>query len=116
MTLTSPPEGATELTRRIEELRDALQVVSANLVQCDETVLRPEHRALAEAKHLLDQVRACVRLAIETETRFDNRTRTQAGCTRATALDLEGARASIRCRLDRLRTCRGAGGFPGQSE
>jgi hypothetical protein len=54
-----------------------------------------------------------LRIAIDLEMEFAKRQQKQAGITQGYAIDFDEARQSIRCRLDRLRTCRGSKRFPG---
>lgn len=105
MKTTISPEGEGALNYELGVLRQSLADITRVLHRLQHELRSGDHTAVAEARVLLAEVRQCVRVAIDTETRFEHRTQTQSGATRCGPLDLSAARSSIRCRLDRLRAC-----------
>lgn len=110
MTSTISPEGRGALDQELSVLRQSLGDITRVLHRMQQELHAGDHTVVADARVLLAEVRQCVRVAIDTETRFEQRNQIQSGAGRCAPLDLDAARSSIRCRLDRLRTCHGAGG------
>ena len=63
----------------------------------------------ADAVKTVRDVRQFLSIAAATEAKLAEFRQYDSGGAGQFALDLDGARASIRCRLDRLRRCHGAG-------
>ena len=116
MTPTETSKQALTLDPEIAALRDALRSATDDLIEmCRQ--LRSAGRLLPEnTGEVLYEVRQCVRLAMEAESDLEQRDKQQGAGRVGPDIDLERARTSIRCRLDRLRTCHGAGGVSGRSE
>ena len=65
-----------------------------------------------ELKGVLRDLRQASQTAFDERAKVAQRLKAEAGILNDYALDLDGARAEIRGRLDRLRNAAGAGEFP----
>jgi hypothetical protein len=61
---------------------------------------------------ILGDIRQWLKMAIEAETQLEQRKKKEQGIVNGYALDMDAARDSIGCRLDRLRRARCPGRFP----
>ncbi|WP_375690233.1 hypothetical protein [Pseudooceanicola sp. LIPI14-2-Ac024] len=94
-----------------------LEIIALQIGDLKEEMLRLQARArdgdisaVKEAQKTVLDVRQFLNRAAETEEKLaEIRHGKPGGDGGQFALDLDGARASIRCRLDRLRRCCGAG-------
>ncbi|MCW8842053.1 MAG: hypothetical protein OQK00_01425 [Rhodobacteraceae bacterium] len=103
MTIIHPPRGEPSLDREIAQIRHLLLGLSEAVKALQARLGRGDVRALEESEPLIRELRGLVRLALDTETRFDtDRTQDQRGNT-APKLALDSARDQIGRRLDRLR-------------
>lgn len=103
MTLITPPEGVSQLDQALEEVRNTFSSVTRILKIYEADLLSGDDNAIKEANKLLGDIRNWLRVAIETEARFEQRQKEKLGIVNAYAIDLAEARSSIGCRLDRLR-------------
>lgn len=116
----------TELAERERErIRRAVDSVEMQLIQMRAELEEMSHRvhagefaALKDTTKVTSDIRAWIRLAMETETQIAERqkTATGAGPGGTPAIDLVAVRHQIGCRLDRLRRCGPAGGVSGKPE
>lgn len=111
MTDKKPPDEAG-LDAEIEQVRRTMTYLTELLALMEDEVMEGEPGAIKEAAKLLGEIRNWSKLAMETEARFEEREKRREGAANGYALDLEEARATIGCRMARLRRCCGAGRVP----
>ncbi len=106
MTLILPdkcPSGlstsVTSLQRQLADLGEDLELLRQRIRAGDLDHLKNSNRALSD-------IRQWLRIALEAEVSLEQRTKRQQGIVHEYAIDFDGARASIGCRLDRLRRVR----------
>ncbi|MDF1801563.1 hypothetical protein [Thalassovita sp.] len=99
-------ESLNDIKSQLEALRAELAAVQARLKDGDVTAVKDGHKTIQE-------IRGWLRISIDLEMEFAKRQQKQAGIVGSYAIDFDEARDRIRCRLDRLRTCCGAGRIPG---
>ncbi|WP_132950785.1 hypothetical protein [Rhodovulum bhavnagarense] len=69
-----------------------------------------------ELRGALGDLGKAAQTAFDERVRVEKRLRSESGIVNDYAIDLDGARAEIGRRLDRLRTARGSGEVPGRAE
>lgn len=111
MTTDKPPEDAG-LDAEIEQVRRTMTYLTELLALMEDEVMEGDPGSIKEAAKLLAEIRNWSKLAMETEARFEERDQRRHRVANGYALDLEEARATIGCRLARLRRCCGAGRVP----
>lgn len=95
-------ENLNAIQEQLEALRAEMAAMQARLKDGDIAVVKDGQKTVTEIRHWL-------RIAMELEMDFAKRQQKQAGIVGSYAIDFDAARDRIRCRLDRLRACRGAG-------
>ncbi|MGR3712274.1 MAG: hypothetical protein ACU0A6_04025 [Shimia sp.] len=110
MTSPYPPKTSSVLDPEIGALKDALRSATEDLIEMCRQLQAVGAKLPADAGMILTDVRHCLRMAIEAETDIEKRDFKQGTGRPDAAIDLQRARSSIRCRLDRLRDCRDTGG------
>jgi len=112
MTLITPDEepiglstSINSLERQLADMRADLEVLYGKIRAGDLDQLRNATKATAE-------IRQWLKIAIEAEAQLEKRNKQDKGIVHDYALDLEQARASVGCRLDRLRRARCPGRIP----
>ncbi|WP_193749861.1 hypothetical protein [Shimia sp. SK013] len=116
MTPTYTPKTGLALDPEIAAVKAALRSATDDLiVMC--TQLQAVSAVLpGNAGQVLNEVRQCIRMAIEAESDIEKRDLKTGASRGGPDIDLERARSSIRCRLDRLRDCRDTGRIPRRPE
>ncbi|MDX1785106.1 hypothetical protein [Roseovarius sp. ZX-A-9] len=114
MTLITPDEGPSELNDAVTSLKNQLRDMRADLEEL-QTRMRADRRDdLKNSGRLMTDIRNWLKFAIETEVNLEQREKKEKGIVNGYAMDLDAARDSIGCRLDRLRRARCPNGFPRQ--
>lgn len=90
------------MTAQLRDLRQEMLLLQDRARQGDVS-------AAKDAMKTLQEVRAFLGRAADTEAKLAEIRRRDSGGRGQFVLDLDGARASIRCRLDRLRRCQHSG-------
>jgi hypothetical protein len=108
MTLITTDESAFPLAESLEDIRDQLGALRAEMSGLQTRLRDGEIAAVKDAQRTIQEIRQWLRIAIDLEMEFAKRQQKQAGITQGYAIDFDEARHSIRCRLDRLRACRGS--------
>jgi hypothetical protein len=103
MTTPHPPTGAPSLDREIAQIRHLIFGLSDAVDALQLRLGKGEARALRDSAPLIRDLRTLVRLAIDTETRFDTYRTQDRGGADVPQLALDTARDQIGRRLDRLR-------------
>ncbi|SHG40449.1 hypothetical protein [Cognatishimia maritima] len=109
MQKNNTPENGSSLEEEFDAVRQTLAHLTRSLRAVEKEVAAGEDAAVREASKLLADIRTWSRLAIDMEVRFEERRKQQEGIATDHAVNLARARSTIRCRLDRLRRCCGAG-------
>ncbi len=110
MTMKPPSVGDAALDQELDQVRRTVAHMRAQLAALEAEIMAGDAQAIRESAKVLADLRAWSKLAIEAETRFEERRKDQEGVVNGYALDLEDAERTIGCRLARLRRCCGAGG------
>ncbi|WP_245964214.1 hypothetical protein [Roseovarius spongiae] len=113
MSMITPDEGPTDLGFAITSLKEQLGDMRAEL-EAIQAGLRAGKHDLAGASRMRSDIRQWLKLAIDVEMEIEKREKTDKGIVNGYALDLDAARTSVGCRLDRLRRARCPKGFPRQ--
>lgn len=112
MTLIMTDDSAFPLGESLSEIRTQLEALKAEMAAMQARLRDGEVEAIKDGQKTITEIRQWLRVAIDLEMDFAKRQQKQAGIVGSHALDFDAARDRIRCRLDRLRTCRGAGRIP----
>lgn len=117
MTSTPKSTSARDPNHDVTELHSS---ATSQLVRAIAALNRLEARVEAgevgqksEASKILGDIRDWLKIAHEMELRLEKQHRDTAGSSRGYMLDLEQARSTIGCRLDRLRRTTCSGCLPG---
>ena len=108
MSLITFKDRLDELERDREEIAATLQSIREELRDLRERIDAGELGDRADGAKLLADVRYWLRAARETESEIKDVRKREAGIAYDYAIDLDEARAEVRCRLNRLRKCRKA--------
>jgi hypothetical protein len=109
MTTSIPPTGGHALEGEVTHVRALLAGLARTIRGLQQRLQTGEAQTLADAGAAMADLRAMVRIAIETEKRFEKCQQQETGRGDARRLELETARDTIGRRLDRLRAARDAG-------
>ena len=115
MTLITPDTGPTGLTTSITALERQLADMREELEARYEKIRSGDLSELKDARAAVAEIRQWLKIAIEAEAQLEKRNKQKHGIVHDYALDFEDARASIGCRLDRLRRARCPARVPGKS-
>lgn len=105
MTLITPEDDRARLDEHVARIRMALADLEAQMEDLSKQVRAGEVSTVKEAGKTLQELRAWMRMAIETEKTLDDYHKREAGIEHGYALDLVEARRQIGCRLDRIVPC-----------
>ncbi|WWR48192.1 hypothetical protein RZ517_08485 [Roseovarius sp. S88] len=113
ITISETPSGLTEAVDTLErQLADMRKELSAMY----DRVQLGEFGELKNASKVIADIRQWLRIAIEAEAQLANREKQELGISLSYGLDLDRAKETIGCELDRLRRARDTGGVSRQSE
>lgn len=111
MTLITPDDEPTGLSTSITSLERQLADMRQDLEALYDKIRAGDLDELKNATKATAEIRQWLKIAIEAEATLEKRTKQQKGIVNNYALDLDIARASVGCRLDRLRRARCPGRF-----
>lgn len=110
MTLITPEHQEIDrLKSDVEALREILHELKEKMSDLRKQVQAGEVESVKEAGKTLQELRAFVKLSMETEAQLNEIARREQGLDRPYALDLDEARRQIGCRLARIAPCCRAG-------
>ena len=109
MTLITTDDSAFPLNDSLNDIRDQLETLRADMAAMQARLKDGEITAVKDGQKTMTEIRQWLRIAIDLEIEFAKRQQKQDGIVGSYALDFDAARDRIRCRLDRLRSCRGTG-------
>ncbi|WP_101068934.1 hypothetical protein [Roseovarius salinarum] len=112
MTLITPDAEPTELGSSIALLQRQLADMRAEMEAIQDRIRAGEFDEIRNAARAIAEIRQWLRIALETEAQIEKRHKQDKGIHHDYALDLDEARSSVRCRLDRLRRCGCSGRVP----
>ena len=116
MSLIIPEEGPSGLSATVTTLERQLRVMCEDLEALSEKVRAQQFDDIKNQGRILGDIRQWLKMAIEAEVQLEQRKKKEQGIVNGYALDMDAARASIGCRLDRLRRAGCPGRFPRQSK
>jgi len=93
-------------------LERQLRGMCEDLEALSDRVRAEDFEDIKNRSRILGDIRAWLKLAIEAETQLEQRKKKEQGIVNGYALDMDAARDSIGCRLDRLRRAGCPGRFP----
>lgn len=117
MTLITTPTGGDPAAQAV--LEEAEEHYRRTIRALHDIIQEVEAGQSARARDLrsaLSDLGKAAQTAFDERVRVEKRLRSETGIVNDYALDLDGARAEIGRRLDRLRNARGAGEVPGGAE
>jgi len=112
MTLINPDKGPSGLSSSVETLERQLSDMTADLEALQQKLRAGQPGALEGRERALSDVRQWLKIALEAEAHLEKRKHKEQHIAGGYALDLDTARASVGCRLDRLRRSRCPGRIP----
>jgi hypothetical protein len=112
MSLITPEEGPSGLSATVTTLERQLRGMCEDLEALSEKVRAENFDDIKNQSRILGDIRQWLKMAIEAETQLEQRKKKEQGIVNGYALDMDAARDSIGCRLDRLRRARCPGRFP----
>lgn len=112
MSLITPEEGPSGLSATVTTLERQLRGMCEDLEALSQKVRSEDFDGIKTQSRILGDIRQWLKMAIEAETQLEQRKKKERGIVNGYALDMDAARDSIGCRLDRLRRTRCPGRFP----
>ena len=112
MSLITPEEGPSGLSATVTTLERQLRGMCEDLEALSDSVRAENFEDAKNRSRILGDIRQWLKLAIEAETQLEQRKKKEQGIVNGYALDMDAARDSIGCRLDRLRRAGCPGRFP----
>ena len=113
MSLITPEEGPSALSATVTTLERQLRGMCEDLEALSEMVRARATSTISKtSSRILGDIRQWLKMAIEAETQLEQRKKKEQGIVNGYALDMDAARDSIGCRLDRLRRAGCPGRFP----
>ncbi|MFX0542408.1 hypothetical protein ACEWPM_011825 [Roseovarius sp. S4756] len=103
MSLITPEEGQSALSATVTTLERQLRGMCEDLEALSDRVRAEDFEDIKNRSRILGDIRQWLKLAIEAETQLEQRKKKEQGIVNGYALDMDAARDSIGCRLDRLR-------------
>ncbi|ETX28279.1 hypothetical protein [Roseivivax isoporae] len=105
MSLITPQDRMAELEADRNAIAEIVRTIRIELTQLRARAVNGELGNPTEAVKVLADVKFWLRAARETELELQKMNKERAGIAHDYAIDLDRARADLRCRLDRLRSC-----------
>ncbi|MCQ0091541.1 hypothetical protein [Roseovarius sp. M141] len=112
MSLITPQEGPSGLSATVTTLERQLRGMCEDLEALSDKVRAQQFDDIKNQSRILGDIRQWLKMAIEAETQLEQRKKKEQGIVNGYALDMDAARDSIGCRLDRLRRAGCPGRFP----
>lgn|SRR5690554_2234355 len=103
MSLITPEEGSSALSATVTTLERQLRGMCEDLEALANSVRAEDFEDAKNRSRILSDIRQWLKMAIEAETQLEQRNKREQGIVNGYALDMDAARYSIGCRLDRLR-------------
>ncbi len=97
--------AALQVTIGIIDLQ--LEIMKSELIDYQTRFADGDQGAIREGARLLSDIRYWLKQANDVETEIETYRKAATGIAHDYAIDFDAARSQLRCRLDRLRTCRG---------
>ncbi|HAR54249.1 MAG TPA: hypothetical protein DCS45_20600 [Roseovarius nubinhibens] len=116
MTTQAYGDDGLGLSTSIRRLEQQLSDMTRDLERIQSKLRDGPPEILGNSGRLISDIRQWLRIAFEAEADLERRKTRDTDTSAATALDLDAARHSIGCRLDRLRRACAAGEVSQQPE
>jgi hypothetical protein len=108
MALVSATVRASDLSKQLSAFEMQIVAFSEQLRLLQGQIMAGEIDNLKDSNKTITEIRQWLKIGMELEAKETDENRKSKGIVTEYALDLGEARASIGCRFDRLRQCRGA--------
>lgn len=108
MTLITTDESSFPLDQNLDDIRGQLKALRTEMAVLQQRLQEGDIAAVKDGQRTIQEIRHWLRISIDLEMEFAKRQQKQSGIVAGYALDFDEARDRIRCKLDRLRTCRGS--------
>lgn len=109
MSLITPEDDPGGLSATVTVLERQLRGMCADLEALSDRIRAEAFDDAKAQSRVLGDIRQWLKLVIEAENQLEQRKKKEQGIVNGYALDMDAARDSIGCRLDRLRAAAGAG-------
>jgi hypothetical protein len=103
----APPDRAAALQITIGIVDLQLRIMKSELIEIQIRLAEGDQAAIREGARLLSDIRYWLKQAHDVETEIETYRKANEGIAHDYAIDFDAARSQVRCRLDRLRDCRG---------
>ena len=103
----APPERDSPLRVTIHMVDLQLRIMKSELIEIQERLAEGDQSAIRDGARLLSDIRYWLKQAHDVESEIETQRKANAGIAHEYAIDFDAARSQVRCRLDRLRACRG---------
>lgn len=103
----APPDRDSPLQDTIHIVDLQLRIMKSELIELQERLAEGDQSAIRDGARLLSDIRYWLKQAHDVETEIETQRKANAGIAHEYAIDFDAARSQVRCRLDRLRDCRG---------
>ena len=113
MTNNQSNRDDTRLRETIETIEKQVSDITRDLKAVQGRLRAGETEAVKDATRMCGEIRTWIRFAMEMEAKLDDGRQRRGPEPAGGDIDLDAARASIRCRLDRLRRCGNPEKIPG---
>lgn len=104
------PTAPIKVTVQIVDLQ--LRLMKAELIDMQMGMAEGDQSAIRDGARLLSDIRYWLKQAQDVESEIETYRKATTGRANEYAIDFDTARSQVRCRLDRLRACRGPKGVP----
>ena len=99
------PSAPIKATVQIVDLQ--LRLMKAELIDMQLRLAEGDPSAIRDGARLLADIRYWLKQAQDVESEIETYRKATTGRANEHAIDFDAARSQVRCRLDRLRACRG---------
>lgn len=91
----------------IQTVELQIRIMKAELIDIQIRLSEGDQSAIRDGAKLLSDIRYWLKQAHDVENEIETNRKATAGVAHDYAIDFDAARSQVRCRLDRLRDCRG---------
>lgn len=104
---TAPPDKAAALQMAIHLVELQIRIMKTELVDIQTRLAEGDQSAIRDGARMLSDIRYWLKQAHDVEIELETNRKETTGSDDDHSIDFDAARSAVRCRLDRLRDCRG---------